>query len=249
LKFKTPRLPVYNNIKSLHADILKKQISLLRHEEKCVEHKLALKKQFFHDKLSFLDYHVLFCKFRSCIRDRATTILDTHNKKLVNLWKRQRQPSPDCLKNNSSKKLTIKEEDALRYGLNHHIHPPKLNEYDLKASVESHIFTAKRAAVIPELPTAACDEIKRSTLSFLNASKDSCRSKENVSLHRTLRDLRNDSNIKVCSFDKGNGVVILDSDDYYEKLDTIVLDTTKFKEIPIDNEGLHPIIKKENTII
>ena len=60
--------------------------------------------------------------------------------------------------------------------------------------------------------------------------------------------LKRDNNIKVCKFDKGNGTVILDSDDYYKKLDKIVLDDTKFKEIDTKKTKTHPVINKENTI-
>ena len=33
-----------------------------------------------------------------------------------------------------------------------------------------------------------------------------------------------DDGIKICSFDKGNGVAILDTSEYFRKLNTIVLD-------------------------
>ena len=59
-----------------------------------------------------------------------------------------------------------------------------------------------------------------------------CSSKTNRTLHRVLSDLRSDESIKVCSFDKGNGIVILNSQDYYSKLDSIINDTSKFVEIP-----------------
>ena len=60
--------------------------------------------------------------------------------------------------------------------------------------------------------------------------------------------MKKDSNIKECKFDKGNGTVILDSDDYYKKLDKIVLDDSKFKEIDTKKTKTHPVINKENTI-
>ena len=72
--------------------------------------------------------------------------------------------------------------------------------------------------------------------------------KFNRTLHKILDTLKRDYNIKVCKFDKGNGTVILDSDDYYKKLDKIVLDDTKFKEIDTKKTKTHPVINKENTI-
>ena len=56
-----------------------------------------------------------------------------------------------------------------------------------------------------------------------------------------------DSLIKVSRHDKGNGIVILDSEDYFSKLDVIIANTTKFEEI-IDPSQKHPIIKNEDSI-
>ena len=43
-------------------------------------------------------------------------------------------------------------------------------------------------------------------------------------------------------------MIILDSEDYFEKLDKIVLDKSKFKEVNTENRKAHPIISKENSI-
>jgi len=45
----------------------------------------------------------------------------------------------------------------------------------------------------------------------------------NRDLHRTLKQLREDQDIKMCKFDKGNGVVVLNSEDYFRKLETLYL--------------------------
>ena len=62
-------------------------------------------------------------------------------------------------------------------------------------------------------------------------------------------------NIKICKFDKGNGLTILNTSDYFSKLDTIVNDTTKFEPINYDlnsesNERCKqaPWIKKEESV-
>ena len=87
------------------------------------------------------------------------------------------------------------------------------------------------------------EELKLAVNKFLNRSKNVCKSEKNVLTHKTLRKLALEKNIKICKFDKGNGVVILNSKDYFEKLDKIVLDTSKFKEIDLST-GNHPILKK-----
>ena len=82
---------------------------------------------------------------------------------------------------------------------------------------------------------------------FVNADKRICAHPKNVDLHNTLKKLGDNSRIKVCKFDKRKGVVILDSHDYYAKLDCIINDSSKFHEINQDTK-VHPIIKKEKFI-
>ena len=55
--------------------------------------------------------------------------------------------------------------------------------------------------------------------------------------------------MKLCSFDKGNGLVILDSADYYSKLDQIVGDESKFTVIEPDPQKPHPVLQKQNSVI
>jgi len=61
-----------------------------------------------------------------------------------------------------------------------------------------------------------------------------------------LKRLRQDENIVICRPDKGNGVVLLDRDNYRVKLLFILGDGTKFKELPFDAFNL--IIKIEDKI-
>ena len=82
---------------------------------------------------------------------------------------------------------------------------------------------------------------------FVNAGKRICAHPKNAAFHNTLKKLGDNSRIKVCKFDKGKGVVILDSHDYYAKLDCIINDSSKFHEIN-QNTKVHPIIKKEKSI-
>ena len=80
----------------------------------------------------------------------------------------------------------------------------------------------------------------------LMAEKD-CFNRRNVALHQTLKDLADNTSIKICEFDKGRGVSILNTNDYFEKLDNIINDHSKFREV-VQTEKDHPIIKKENSI-
>jgi len=71
----------------------------------------------------------------------------------------------------------------------------------------------------------------------------------NQALHKTLEKLANDSSIKVCKFDKGNGIAILNTNDYNAKLDAIVKDSSKFQIINCNDSNKHPILAKDCLIL
>ena len=94
------------------------------------------------------------------------------------------------------------------------------------------------------------EDIKRCYFDFEKEAEKVCSSKKNIYLHRTLRRLAKDSDIYICSIDKGNGVVVMDRKDYFHKLDTIIADSSKFIQAPVDDDNpkSHPVFKKENSI-
>ena len=95
------------------------------------------------------------------------------------------------------------------------------------------------------------DEVKFCVNNFLKRSENLCNSNINQSFHRTCKQLANDHNIKICKFDKGSGIAILNSDDYFTKLDSIVNDQHKFIKVLSTGIGRykkHPIIAREDLI-
>ena len=83
-------------------------------------------------------------------------------------------------------------------------------------------------------------------MKFCNTVKQVCRKKCNVELHKILLDLKNDKSIKLCKFDKGNGVLIINDYDYDAKHDDLILNENQFTEIIINDGKIHPIISLEN---
>ena len=106
----------------------------------------------------------------------------------MTLWKSQRRSTPDCLINISHRILTIKEEEALRYCLKHHILPRSVNDISVKTAIEKQIYYIKKDITL--LPNSLIEAIKHSTLKCLNAAKQLCRKKCNVELHKILLDLK-----------------------------------------------------------
>ena len=82
---------------------------------------------------------------------------------------------------------------------------------------------------------------------MINANQQ-CDKRHNQFIHRTLSSLSHNPKIKMCKFDKGERVAVLNSDDYDAKFDVIVNDTSKFVEINTENQSNHPIIAKERSI-
>ena len=62
----------------------------------------------------------------------------------------------------------------------------------------------------------------------------------------TLKDLYNDNSIVIMKPDKGNGVVILNKDEYHKKMDEILADSSKFEIL--DDDAVKLTLKRENQV-
>ena len=77
---------------------------------------------------------------------KKTQIL--HLQKLYDLWGQQRARSPNSIVNLSNKQLSIPEEEVLRFGLNHHILPRKIDQDTVKISLERLLYSIKNKLYI-----------------------------------------------------------------------------------------------------
>ena len=241
LKFHPPKLKAYDkhNKDELYNHAVRFQLGVIKDE-------VLRAVELFHEvwysvkpNLSFLERKRLIVMWNNHFKQSGKNIVEVHNKKLFALWRRQRPESPDCVMNLSSQELSITEKNALMYGLKHHILPRNVKENDLKCNVEVAVNDASRKTNI-YTDSSFRDDVKFVCQSFLNKCKQVCSTRYNISMHRTLRKLANDKSIKVCKFDKGVGVCVMSSADYYDKLDTIVCDSTKFVELDMFNDQKPP---------
>ena len=248
---KFPKLKAYHKTSNIKNEILKNQLGVLRHELRKICQTYSSMRTKIKDKLSFLEYAILMsrltkkCKMETCETEQR------HQRKLTKLWKEQRTPAPDCLINLSDRKLTLEEENALRLGLKHHILPRNIDSIQVKTSVEQ-LWSFNKKTIVSSIDTHSestiKDKIKHATMSFLNSAKNVCGNKVNQKFHKTLLDLKKDTSIRICSYDKGNGIVIVNTTDYHQKLDQIIFDKSKFKEIHETPNRQHPVIRNENSI-
>ena len=128
LKFKAPNISVYKNINSVYNIGLKRKIKETRSLLKAAQHKYVNTKTDIFDKISFFQKQCLILLFNKHFKTFINNTLTAHRRKLYNLWREQRIRSPKCIVNLSNKRLSLQEEEVLRFGLDHHILPKKLNE-------------------------------------------------------------------------------------------------------------------------
>ena len=247
LQFKLPNHRAYRDEHAVHNYGLQSLITQIARDVKVAESRFLTARNLIFDQLSYLEKWSLREWLNRRFQSHKDSIVKRHHAKLCHAWKSQRFRAPDCLVNLSHYKLSVTEENVLRCGLKHHILPKRIDADSLKAELERVVSRAEEESYM-EIDSECRDSLKYAFTRFLNRSKQVCGTKQNQAFHRTLGNLASNSSIKVCSFDKGNGIVILDSADYLAKLDTIVLDTSKFVEVPIPADGEHPIITNEKSI-
>ena len=186
-------------------------------------------------------------KITEFLKSYAILISEAHQTKLTNLRRKERLRSPGIITNLSNKALTIAEQDALPFGLNH-ILPRKFQENNVKANIERFIHGLKQKTKI-KLDDDFKDEVKFLFKKFASNAERAISTRYNSAIHRTLGALSKDKSIKICKQGKGNGVVILNSNEYFKKLDEIILDQTKFVEVvPKRKSNIHPLISRETSI-
>ena len=135
--------------------------------------------------------------------------------------------------NFSKRFVSDKEKEILSKGLNLAIPPTKLNFCRFLTPFEKFYNHLKREPFSDRsgfFPDSIKSKLRDIALSgFRSYSRPSfLYSREDIN---TLNDLRDDNTIVIMKPDKGNGVVILDKDDYNQKIDTILADTSKFQPL------------------
>ena len=85
-----------------------------------------MQKNTIFSKLTFVKQSCLMALLDKEFKRSAAPHIRIHEKKLFDLWKKQSVRCSDAILNISKKRLTLKERNALRFGLNHPIIPRKL---------------------------------------------------------------------------------------------------------------------------
>ena len=147
--------------------------------------------------------------------------------------------NPDkCLYNVSNYVLNSRETFLLCLGLDFCL---PVFHYPKKSMLLSMELLLNRLKQLPCLPSVTFGEVVSKTkdlvrqLPKLVYKNHTFIKKEDIA---TLKKLGKNKNLKICKPDKGNGVVIMNSTEYVQKMDDILKDNTKFKKCK-DYENIH----------
>ena len=255
LKFKPPNLEIYQNPNIYYRKALIEQKKNVASKLREVKHEHDNLMCTLASQLSVFQFRLLmYCMKTQVLQKTETKKARTHNAKLYKLWKEQRPSTPDCIVNLSTKQLSLSEHNALLFGLNHHILPKKINPLSIKAEIENQINKICLKNNI-SLSFDSKNTIREATDRFAHDAESLCNTKKNKSLHNTLRKLANNNQVKICKMDKSNGIVLMNSEDYYNKMDYIINDKSRFTHIEyniktnnIQDCSSAPWIIKENSV-
>ena len=230
LKFRPPNLEAYNNnTNKFYVQAVKEQRKITAQKLRETKHRYSELVTTMTSRLSVMNFRLLFvCVQQQVVNKIIEEKKRKHDTKLYNLWKKQCPPVPDCIVNLSDRKLSLLEHNALLYGLNHHILPQRIDPIAVKADIDGQVRRICKNNDI-HLTYDKKNGIREATDRFVHEAESLCKSEKNRNLHKTLRHLSKDNTVKVCRMDKGVGVVIMNDSDYYDKLDCIINDNSRFR--------------------
>ena len=238
LHFKIPNKDIFHK-----KTVLEFQISLLKKEKlKTLKtrdktaYKLAKLADSIRLKVPWLTYHFLNHLIRKSNDKIIKSARVTQDRKIASLLRKQ-TPNAYTITNLSNYRLSLAETWVLQFGLKAPILPPSISIQNIKFIGESLFYKLKSPALK--------QRIYESFLQFYFKSIEVVNSAHNRTIHNIIHKLRKNDEIVIVRPDKGQGVVILNKNDYESKLNDIVSDTTKFSPLQLDPSH---IIKQENSL-
>ena len=173
----------------------------------------------------------------NCMRNEDEKLNWRHISKLRALGLSSDLEEPMVVRNFPNKILNSTQLHLLNQGLNHSIFPKKLNLADVQAEFEL-LYQQSRGYFTVEqrlkLKQTLMSLFAKYFLTFFHERMTNIHALSLTELN-SLKKLAKDPNIIVSKFDKGNGVAILNTSDYKEKMLKILNDRTKFVPVGKDD--------------
>ena len=238
-------LPKYTNI-SLHDEAAKDEVFTKEFRMKLVKRQLENGKQQLQEieeetkeTRGKLDERIQDATVRARIIDQIERNAEmTHQKTQTTMLKKLQSiygstlllpQQQQCYINLSNRELSSDEVEFLNMGLNCHVYS-RFDTYKKKVELEllySDLLNLEKNKVV---------DLDKNLKDQLRGESTKCRGNTNSNiltpkLRAAAQGLRNDESIVIRKADKSNMYVIMNRDEYKEKLDDILKDDTKFKHI------------------
>ena len=192
--------------------------------------------------VDFLRFYRIITKLNLTFRSKTT---ERQNKKIKRLWLNNNVTVPLHTVNNLTPFQFSQEQlEVLKTGLRQPYHPSRKDYVNLLVDVEKTLSSSKI-----KITNQSQNEIKCKLVIYgkrlLNHAKSNA-AKHKQMIVKTLRD---NADIKILSYDKGNGVAIMKRSEYFDKMQNILNDCSKFQRIiytPSEYQLDHPTVKAEN---
>ena len=172
-------------------------------------------------------------------RKKLVQVKLTHHKKLkcLGIDTSHKIPPDKIIFNYSKRSLTEKEKEALKFGLDFGLTPNKLNYIKYFTCFERLCNTLKNCSLYGSVPLTSIFN-KVSVIAndyFIKFRKEgNSGNKEEKERIEILKYLGNERDIIITRPDKGRGIVILDKDEYNNKMDEILADISKLGIVNAD---------------
>ena len=232
--------------------ILNREIEVKKKSLKKLNTDLKYKLSELKSILSWLDFNHIknfVCNVNS---KHVTRFQNVQKRKLfrLGLESEYEKLDPDKLIFNlSSRVLTSEEKDALSLGLKFAFPTKKLNFYHYFLPFERLISCLKDHNIYGDDTSKNIfnSDFKHLCLSyFYNFDHFKCQGPVSSEHVKILKRLSKDKNLLILKPDKGNGIVLLDRDVYFNKMNDILDDREKFK--PVHGDCLKIIFKLEDKL-
>ncbi|KAL9960202.1 hypothetical protein ACROYT_G033624 [Oculina patagonica] len=184
-----------------------------------------------HELSSLID-NSTFSSYTQFLQRRAYSVRNNinarHDKKIDNLRTSHNSPTELIIKNNwvvnlSKKPLQPAERSLLEKGPKFAPTPSKIPAYkDFVAEVE---------AAITRLPDESKDQIRTSTAAILQRASLPNHNNITKEEKKALHDIKKDSSRVIMKADKGNCFVVMDRDEYDNKMESLLADRNTYEHI------------------
>ena len=206
-----------SDIRSIKKQLLKNALRKRCREQKNLHVDLEKKFQFIRSRCDGITWFLLCKSIQRNVKKEESNILKAHQKKLRNLTRNTTLPFEpyDVVTNLSKYQLSVNEMDLLKSGLEFSIPPRFLKkidvffQFDMIAKFMTQELDDKQTStrLKNELSQMANTYVYKYTPSFNSLKK-----------HKILQILKCNKDIVITHPDKGNGVVILNRDEYIKSM-------------------------------